>query len=303
MFLCFVFLALAQSTANVTSANHTSATACSFSRVAGLQYVSCYSKTFALLLPSQCLSSQQCGIVIDVHGLSMGSDIQDLNTNMRALGEKYNYAILQPQASGNPPWTSWSSSDDKDVYEVIIEVVDLFELDELKIHMTGFSQGGGMTWRFLYTYGGILASVAPIAMNGVSATESPPTRRPVLFTAGTTDGLVSWSSMLQTQKNLVQHWSLIDPQIVKKGDKFIWTRWRSDIDNTVLEFVQHDYETVRPWRGHCFPGSQDIPPKDLLPGQVNHNGCPQGGEVSGFVYGDIIMNFFVAHPLQIGSSE
>jgi len=280
------------------SVNGTPKFDCPFSTKAGLQYVECYNKMFALLIPDHC-SSSQCGIVIDVHGLSMGSDIQDLGTNMRTLGDRYGYAILQPQAKGNPPSTSWSSDDDKDVYAVIVEIIDLFQLDKFKVHFTGFSQGGAMTWRFLYAYGSMFASFAPISMGGVSsATNPPPVRRPVLFCGGTTDGLVPFSSMLQTQKNLVEGWKLIDPQPVQEGDKFKWTRWRSDADDIVFEFVQHDYEQGWPWLGHCFPGSKDLPPNPLLPGQINHNGCPRNGERAGFVLGEIIMEFFIKHPLR-----
>lgn len=291
---CFIAISFVQALPSNTSLNFTAD--CPFTKSAGLQYVECYGKSFALMIPEQCIS-QQCGFVIDVHGLSMGSDIEDANTNMRELGNQYNYAILQPQASGSPPLTSWGARDDKDVYLTILEVIDLFELDQLRVHFTGFSQGGAMTWRFLKTYGGMFGSFAPIAMNGISLSDSP-VRRPVIYCAGTTDGLVSWSNMLQTQKNLVQVWDLVDPQIVGKGDQYVWTRWRSNDDDLVFEFIQHDYEAAKPWRGHCFPGSKDTPDVELLPGQVAHNGCWVVGKDSPFAWGKIVMEFFVAHPLK-----
>ena len=115
---------------------------------AGLHEVKCDRFHLSYNVPSQCTASQQCGLVVDVHGLSMNAQIQDNNTNMRALGEREGYIILQPsQGLGVSPLTSWDDTgkrDDPAVDAALWEAVAKFGpsglgvLDLRRVHFMGF---------------------------------------------------------------------------------------------------------------------------------------------------------------------
>ena len=69
-----------------------------------------------------------------------------------------------------------------------------------------------------------------------------------------------------------------------------WDRYTS-AKGTVFEFVQHDYTGAALIQGHCFPGSKD---PSGQPGQVFSFKCNQ---TSAFVWGQAVMQFFLAHPM------
>lgn len=184
---------------------------------AGLHTFLCSGHNVTFSVPSDCAGSMHCGLIVDVHGLTMGSDIEDKNTGLRRLGESNDFIIVQPQAccgSGQcggdcvgPPDTSWGSADDAIIEAVIEETVFAFAVDERAVHFTGFSQGGAMTWRFLRDHGSKFASFAPLAAGAslsAAGFAALPSRRPTLFVAGTTDGFVSFAAMAATRDNLVK---------------------------------------------------------------------------------------------------
>lgn len=123
-------------------------------------------------IPAACVSglvedsTSPCGLIVDVHGYSMDADIEDNNTNMRALGEQHNYIVMQPSAHlGVPPFTSWSPADDKYVDAVLMEAIDKLKPDPSKVHFMGFSLGAAMTWRFICRHGrdGLFASAVALS--------------------------------------------------------------------------------------------------------------------------------------------
>jgi dienelactone hydrolase len=270
---------------------------------AGQHTYACDGLTYDVHIPVAC-SSSSCGLVVDVHGLSMSGKMQDNNTNLRVLGEQSGYVIVQPNAVPAPPRSSWSLADDPKVFAFIQLAVSTLHVDAKRVHMTGFSEGGFMSYRFLCEHADYFASVAPAAGAGCSfgqadagtwGSSSVPSREiPVLAVNGTLDALVNFNSRAIPQRDtIVAGWHM-DPGVVVAGDgTFTRTRYTSP-SGTVFEFIEHNYSSTQTFtKGHCFPGSQDLQSTGGEPGQVFGFGCQPPNS---FVWGDEVMKFFVAHP-------
>ncbi|MBK8719798.1 MAG: hypothetical protein IPN32_34540 [Deltaproteobacteria bacterium] len=126
----------------------------------------CDGLTYDVEVPAACLLAP-CGMIVDVHGLAMSAQMQDSNTNMRALGQRYGYIVVQPNADPAPPLSNWIPGiDDPKVFDFMQRTAAAWHVDADRWHFTGFSQGGFMTWRFACAHADVLASVAPGAACG-----------------------------------------------------------------------------------------------------------------------------------------
>jgi polyhydroxybutyrate depolymerase len=267
---------------------------------AGQHSFSCDGFVYDVNIPAAC-GSCSCGLVVDVHGLSMNGQMEDDNTNLRKLGEQYGYIVVQPNANPAPPLSSWQpSTDDAKVFAFIQLAVDTLHADAKRVHMTGFSEGGYMTYRFLCDHADYFASVAPAAGAGCSfggdagmwGSSAVPARQiPVLAVNGTKDALVSFASVATPQRDaVVGGWHMGSGTVIAGDSTFQRTRYTSPSGN-VFEFIQHDYTSSQSLtKGHCFPGSKD---DGGVPGQVFGFGCLPPNS---FVWGDQVMKFFVEHP-------
>jgi polyhydroxybutyrate depolymerase len=239
-------------------------------------------------------SDQPCGLIVDVHGFTMSAQMQDANTNLRALGSERGYIVVQPNATPDPPSASWEPEvDDDKVFDFMMRVVDVFGVDENRIHFTGFSQGGWMSWRFACAHADVLASVAPAAACGDPEcdfeAQVPARPLPILYMHGTDDALVAYTCAEPRRDAVVAAWGLGAETVVAEGAGYRWTRHEGE---ATLEFISHDYvvddNTVL--GGHCFPGSTD---PGGAPGQLFPFGC---SGASGFTWGEAVIDFFEAHP-------
>ena len=271
---------------------------CIKNTAAGQRAYKCDGLTFDVAVPKLCLT-KACGVVLDVHGLSMNGKMQDNNTAMRALGNKHGYLVVQPNANGAPPLSSWSAADDAKVHAFIKRVISVWHADNKRIHFTGFSQGGAMSWRFLCKHGDLLASVAPAAACTVTNPEGgclglgkkPKHQIPVMFMHGTKDVLVNFTCAQQVRDALVAAWQLKQSKVVSQDSSHKWVRFAGP-QGAVFEFVSHDYAAKSLLLGgHCYPGSKDLSGGE--PGQLFGFGCTG---TSAFTWGEIAIKFFMAHP-------
>lgn len=265
---------------------------------AGHHTFECDGITFEVEVPEACLQAP-CGMVFDVHGYTMSAQMEDANTNMRALGREHGYIVVQPSANPAPPGASWTPDiDDPKVFDFMQRTAAAWDVDPNRWHFTGFSQGGFMSWRFICDHADVLASVAPAAACGDGAAfpdcsfegeEVPSEPVSIMFMHGTDDALVNYACAEPRVAAAVAHYGLGEAETVDEGEGFRWTRHSGD--GVVLEFLSHDYAASNVIiRGHCYPGSTD--PGDA-PGQLFPFGCE--GE-NGFVWGEVAMQFFIDHP-------
>jgi polyhydroxybutyrate depolymerase len=279
---------------------------------AGHHVYTCSGLHFDVEIPAACVGGG-CGLILDVHGLTMSAAMEDANTELRARGAAAGFVVVQPSANPAPPQASWGAADEPKVYDFLTRAIGALAIDPARVHMTGFSQGGFMTWRFLCTHADVFASVAPAAAasscpvvgNPVGApacsftgTDLPSRRLPILYMHGRADQNYIPFHCAQPQVDaIVSAWGLTADGVIASSPTYTRSRWH-DANGTVLEFLSHDYSsnaqvplvTASKLEGHCFPGSTD---PGNQPGQLFPFRCQQPAS---FVWGAEVVAFFVAHP-------
>lgn len=266
----------------------------------GEHVLTCGAFDYDVSIPEACLLAP-CGLIMDVHGLSMSGDMQDANTDLRELGRQRGYIVVQPNANPAPPASSWNPGpDDVAVMEFMQRVAAAFHVDPDRLHFTGFSQGGFMSWRMVCAYADVLASVAPAAACGndlpiadcqFTADEQPSEPVDILYMHGVSDVLVSYDCAPVRRDAVVAAYGLGPEEVLVAGDGYTWTR-HTGPDGTVLEFITHEYDAANTLvlGGHCFPGSDD---PGGAPGQLFSFACVDETDLH---WGTAVVDFFDAHP-------
>jgi hypothetical protein len=278
---------------------------------AGHHVYACNGLTFDVEVPAACVGGG-CGIILDVHGLTMSGAMEDANTGLRARGGAAGFVVVQPSANPAPPQASWSESDEPKVFDFLTRAIAVYAIDVDRVHMTGFSQGGFMTWRFVCAHADLFASVAPAAAASncpvvgnpagapacsFTGTEIPSRKLPILYMHGRADQNYIPFACAQPQVDaIVSAWGLTANGVVASSPTYARTRW-SDAAGTVVELIAHDYTSsaqvpfvsASELEGHCFPGSTD---PGGQPGQLFSFRCQQPAS---FVWGTEVVEFFVAH--------
>lgn len=267
---------------------------------AGDHVYTCGAFDYDVSIPEACLA-QPCGLIMDVHGYTMDGAMEDSNTNLRALGVERGYIVIQPNANPAPPAASWTPVvDDSALMAFMQRVADALHVDPDRLHFTGFSQGGFMSWRVVCAYADVLASVAPAAACGFDVPipncqftpdEQPSEPVDILYMHGTDDVLVPYPCAPLRRDAVVEAYGLGPEEIVTNGVGYTWTRHTGD-DGTVLELITHEYNAANTFvlGGHCYPGGED--PGDA-PGQLFSYSCVDRTELH---WGTAVIDFFDAHP-------
>ena len=300
---------------------------------AGVHQVSCDTTIDVVTVPEQCTKTA-CGVIVDVHGGMMSSQMEDKNTNLSALGLKYGYLVIQPNALQNALLLGQrlfvadapgAPADDTRVMDILTNVIQAFHADTTRIHMTGFSEGGYMTWRWFCQHSDMLASVAPGAaawkcanlanagltppeigcqFNGAEAGADVPAHDiPVLYMQGMKDGLVDPTCAdTWVRTHVFSTLELGAGQQIAGDSTFTRTRYLNPV-GIPFEYIRHQYTSASSFlgvaiQGHCYPGSTDLavtPPAQtvIAPDQLISFGC---NDKTSFTWGEEVMKFFIAHP-------
>lgn len=174
-------------------------------------------------VPKQCLINP-CGLIIDVHGLAMSGEIEDANTNMRALGEQHGYIVAQPTASPNVvPFNHWGPEAEEELVGFVNLVLSepTWKIDRNRVHHMGFSEGASLTWDMHARHADLFASV--VAMEyGHTQFSSSMTQIPVLYQNGKLDP--NWPLIAkQTVEAITTAWDLDAGSILAEDDTFSHT--------------------------------------------------------------------------------
>ena len=253
-------------------------------------------------VPDAC-AQPGCGLVLELHGDTGSGLLMDGHTKLRELGAQHGYVVIAP--SGPPygngqPGSTWHATNDAALVEVVQLFASVFRIDPKKIHVTGFSRGGFVTWRLLCDHAELFASAAPGgAGDGTAFGEAtcftpgraPSRNLPILFLMGRTDASVGYASMARIRDAALVGYGASGPLIVGQDGSYTHNRWTNG--DAIVETFDHAYETVAngPFgsaRGHCIPGSTTDPyaPQYAIPCKLP----------DAFTWGEQVMAFFLAHP-------
>ena len=274
------------------------------------------SMTFDVTAPN--CSTQRCGVIVDMHGSFMDGRTQELNTNLADLGSAAGYIVVQPNGES----LTMSTREDPQLVDFLKDIAKSFDADLNRVHMTGFSQGGFLTWRMLCHHSNLFASVAPAGagLNPVppeqapvklkspphcqfSGAELPGRRMPILYMHGVDDAMVEYASGERMVSAIQNAWQLGDPTVIESGHHYERLRY-AGTNGGSLDFIRHRYTTdaqVGPLqtligtievklKGHCYPGSTHL---SKTGNEILAFGCQGQSE---FHWGRMVLDFFIANP-------
>ena len=270
---------------------------------AGDRVYTCEGFAVDATIPEACLAPG-CGLILQIHGDTGTGKLIDANTNLHALGKQKGYVVISPTGppyGGGQPGSTWTRADDTKLLAITRLFAQVFRVDDKRIHATGFSRGGFVTWRLLCDASDLFASFAPAAAgngNGevtcFSSGRTPARKADVLFLVGRTDVPVPFATMTSLRDALVADYGLgaSTPTTVASDANYTHRRW-TKMGAGTLEVFEHGYETEPsgPFgssRGHCFPGSK-------MPPNSPQYAVPCKGP-NAFTWGEEVLKFFEAHP-------
>jgi len=184
-------------------------------------------------------------------------------------------------------------------------MIDAFHVDENRIHVTGFSQGSGVTFWFLCHKPELLASTAPISGQSASSILAPDgsacveylnadwqPRVPILFMSGTLDTALVIDDARARVDGLVDRLQLTGGDQIAGDDEYRRTHWEGE-GGMVLDYLEHDYGGQVYLDGHCIPGGTDLE-GSANNAIVNATTCTTGD--INIHWGEIALQWFIEHP-------
>lgn len=260
-------------------------------------------------IPALC-QGPGCGLILVLHGDTGNGLLMDGHIKMRDLGDQHGYVVVAPTGppfGGGLPGSTWRSTNDATLIDIVTQFRDVFRIDPKRIHVTGFSRGGFVTWRLLCDHPDLFASAAP-AGAGIgtgfgeatcfSQGRTPARHIPIIFMMGRTDTSVGYQNMVTIRDGAIAAYGATGPVTVSSDASYRHDRWTAA--DSVIETFDHAYETVDdgPFgaggqfgdaNGHCIAGSTTDPyaPQYAIPCKLPN----------AFVWGEQVMAFFQAHPL------
>lgn len=302
--LLFVQAFLSGARRATTSASAPAAAGCVTAVVTGDRTFTCSGLRVDARIPSAC-EQPGCGLILELHGDTGTGLLEDAHVRLRDLGARDGFIVVAPTG---PPFgngergSTWSSANDSAIVEIVRQFARVYRADPRRIHVTGFSRGGFVTWRLACDHSDLFASAAPAgASTGgdrgettcFSRGRAPARKIPLLLLMGRTDAAVGYRLIVAIRDAAIANYGATRIQVLDGDATYTHTRWTS-ADGAVIESFDHAYETVAngPWgfaRGHCFPGSTTDPyaPQYALPCKPPNS----------FVWGEEVMRFFKAHPM------
>ncbi len=238
--------------------------------------------SFNVSVPDRCME-RACGLVFDLHTLLyMDATSLERNTGLAKLGQSENYIVVQPNLRMNEPpgWYPVSTG----VIAFLRLAMDVWNVEERRVHFSGFGHGGEVALRMRCELADVLASVATAMPAGVSNSTltcgGAARYVDTLWIYGKNDP----TAYLQDEMlaAFVDAYDFaVDRELANEQD-YVWTRHRNG-DGAVLEVLGHNYTTV-PYAGFCIFGSQD---------SAAPMACRQPAPIS---QGRVVLDFFIAHP-------
>jgi polyhydroxybutyrate depolymerase len=267
-------------------------------------------RCYLLYLPSSSNPDKPLPLVFSLHGFSSNPHGQRVFSRWEPVAEEHGFVVVYPQGTGYPqrwnadPHFLASTVDDTQLIRDILDDVNRFiAIDQNRIFISGFSNGGAMTLRAACELSETIAAIGTVAAPVTpSLSECTPNRSmPLIAFHGTRDPLVPYEGRTPAE------WEAATMRRVHQGSinifaTSIWIEdWAeqnncdlSQVDSaagnrySMLHYAHCDqladviFYTIK-GGGHTWPGGGWIPFVDLPSRELNAS--------------ELMWAFFNQHPL------
>lgn len=296
--LCFRSLALALALSTTAcsdgDAEEPPQLTCPMEVSAGDHSFSCQGLTFLMMVDESCVKGG-CGLIVDVHGGTMsGLQMRD-NTLLHELAPKKGFIVLHPSATPDKTNGFWTDDKYPIVASFVQDTITAYKVDKDRVHFTGFSQGGIMTWWFLCNHRELFASAAPVAAAFQSVTcfdDSWQPRVPILYMNGISDAASNIDAARTMVATTTSALALTGGTEIAGDGHYSRKHWQGAA-GMVFDYIEHDYGGQAVLGGHCIPGGIDIS------GAANNYGLNATTCTTGDIklnWGETVLQWFIDHP-------
>ncbi|MDH4378474.1 MAG: PHB depolymerase family esterase [Vampirovibrionales bacterium] len=251
---------------------------------------------FWLYTPSHYNASQPLPVVMAVHGFRMNALMMASTTGFNKLAEQENFLVLYPDG-GKHQWNGKAvanhNNDDVDYVNAILDTTaSARQIDQTRLYLTGFSNGGFFSQRLACDMPGRFAAIATVGSTmGQPLSEecSTPKQTPVMLIHGTNDPVITWEGQIRRVKVFFKTSNIISvPQTLSFWQKANHCQSKPATQNLIdvkpndgLSAEQLTFSCARPnaltlWMihggGHTWPGSKNDHWYDsILLGKTSHD--------------------------------
>jgi polyhydroxybutyrate depolymerase len=242
-------------------------------------------RTYLLHVPPSYEAETPVPLLLMLHGRGgTGKDIAEL-TNFSDLADENNFIVVYPEGLDNqwnyvkdvPGYRGMTQDDTAFLLALLDEVSSQYSVDEDRVYVAGFSNGGFMTQRLACDAPerfAAFASVAAAGFGGMPEVCQTPSPLSILLMHGTLDAVIPWqgvvrgnSYMLAPVTDTLAFWSqyagcegeVTDRALPRKGDASetsvtLFSVGCEESNEVLLYAVQGG--------GHTWPGVDDLMAQD-----------------------------------------
>ncbi len=276
-------------------------------------------RDFLIHLPQSYSESEALPLIIALHG--GGGNAKDMEKltedGFNKLADDENFIVVYPDGIGRH-WNDGRNlslyytqkeniNDVKFISELIDYMVEKYNVNPLRVYVTGMSNGALMTYRLAYELSNKIAAVAPVDGSiplNIYLNETPTAPIPVLMINNVADPILPWNGgyahfgnkklgKVLSVEETAAFWARIDNCTLVKSKEYlpdtdlndgtrVWMRlYLNNI--TGMEVVQYGIEGG----GHTWPGGEQYLPQSII-GKTSRdiNAC------------NLIWKFFRNHQIQ-----
>jgi polyhydroxybutyrate depolymerase len=226
-------------------------------------------RTFIVHLPTGYNTNNQYPLVLNLHGLRANAEQQQTYSQFDDVADQNGFIVIYPNGTGE----SWSTIGNKDI-DFLTHLVDSIRSNYSTndcLFVTGFSQGGFMTYKFANNTSHSVTAIAVGSGNMSSASQTASENAPqipMIHFHGTTDNTVPYdgtSPFIPPVENTIQWWVNhnncnttpiitnmpdLDPNDNSTVEKYYYGNGNNDSEVTFYKVIGG---------GHTWSGSYSIP--------------------------------------------
>jgi polyhydroxybutyrate depolymerase len=267
-------------------------------------------RTYLIHVPPNYDAQTPVPLLLMLHGRGGDGERISALTSFSKMADEKNFIVLYPDGIDNqwnyvkdvPGYSSMTQDDTGFLLALLNEISGQYSIDEKRVYVAGFSNGGFMTQRLACDAPerfAAFASVSAAGFGGMTELCQTPLPLSFLFIHGTADGVIPWQGlvrgngyMLTPVTDTLEFWSqyagckgeIVDTALEKKNQDAqtsvtLFSVGCAEGDEMLLYAVQGG--------GHNWPGVEGMIPEEFA-GKVNTD----------IQASDVIWEFFSRHQKQ-----